>query len=164
MLPYRRNCEGYFITKNGQILAKDTGKNYPLFPGGGIDEGEHADAAVVREALEETGAIIKLPIKNLGVVHFIWDKDWIKTEKQKRRFKKFKGEEMYFFFGKVVKLEKPKGDPENPNDNDIWTGKMLMPIKKAIKIIEKSKPFSDNIRIYREAQLRFLNQIAEKYN
>ncbi|MFC1666103.1 NUDIX hydrolase [Nanoarchaeota archaeon] len=106
MLPYRRNCEGYFVTKGGKILANNTGKGYLVFPGGGIDEREHADVAVVREALEETGAIIKLPIQKLGVVHFIWDKDWIKTEKQKRRFKKFKGEEMHFFFGIIKEFKK----------------------------------------------------------
>tara|TARA_Y100000034_G_C6656703_1_gene287714 strand:+ start:125 stop:616 length:492 start_codon:yes stop_codon:yes gene_type:complete len=159
MLPYRRNCEGYFVTKDGKILAKDTGKGYLVFPGGGIDKGEHADAAVVREAFEETGAIIKSPIKKLGVVHFIWDKDWIRTEKQKKRFKRFKGEEMYFFSGIIKEFKENKEQHE-----DYWKGKKLMPISKAIHIIEKDKPFSENIRVYREAQLQFLNQIAEKYN
>jgi 8-oxo-dGTP pyrophosphatase MutT (NUDIX family) len=159
MLPYRRNCEGYFITKDCKILAKDTGKGYLVFPGGGIDKGEHADSAVMRETFEETGAIIKLPIKELGVVHFLWDKDWIKTEKQKRRFNTFKGEEMYFFFGLIEEFKENEEQHE-----DYWDGEKLMSIKKAINIIEMSKPFSEDIKVYREAQLRFLNQIAEKYN
>ncbi len=157
ILPYRKNCEGYFLTKDGEILAKDTRKGYLVFPGGGIDEGEHADTAVVRETFEETGAIIELPVKKLGVVHFIWDKNWIKTEKQKRRFKKFKGEEMYFFFGTIKEFKENKEQQE-----DYWEGEKLMPLLKAIQIIEKSKPFSKDIKIYREAQLRFLRKIAEK--
>ncbi len=159
MLPYRRNCEGYFITEKDKILAKDTHKGYLVFPGGGIDGGEHADTAVVRETFEETGAIVELPIQKLGVIRFIWDKNWIKTEKQKRRFEKFKGEEMYFFFGIIKEFKENKEQHE-----DFWDGEKLMPISKAIQIIEGSKPFSGNIKVYREAQLRFLNQIAEKYN
>ncbi len=158
MLHYRKNCEGYFLTKEGKILAKDIGKCYLVFPGGGIDKGEHADTAVVRETFEETGAVIEMPIKRLGVVRFIWDEDWIKTEKQRRRFEEFKGEEMHFFFGIVKEFKENKEKYE-----DSWTGEKLMPISKAIQIIEKCKPFSENIKAYREAQLRFLHQIAEKY-
>ena len=158
-LPYRRNCEGYFLTKEGKILAKDTGKGYLVFPGGGIDKGEQADNAVVRETFEETGAVIELPIKKLGVVRFIWDKDWIKTEKQKRRFEEFKGEEMHFFFGTIKKFKENKGQHE-----DAWNGEKLMSISKVVGIIEKSKPFSENIKVYREAQLRFLRQISERYD
>jgi hypothetical protein len=157
-LPYRKNCEGYFITEKGKILAKDTGKGYLVFPGGGIDKGERAETAVIRETFEETGATVEMPIKKLGVVRFIWDKEWIKTEKQKRRFEKFKGEEMHFFFGIIKEFKKNKEKHE-----DFWDGEKLMSISKAIQIIEKGKPFSDNIKAYREAQIRFLKQIAKNY-
>jgi 8-oxo-dGTP pyrophosphatase MutT (NUDIX family) len=153
-LPFRRNCEGYFITNSGKILAQDTGKGYLVFPGGGIDKGEHADSAVVRETFEETGAIIKLPINDLGTIQFFWDEDWIKTEKQKRRFKKYKGEEMHFFFGIIEEFK----ESQEPHE-DYWKGEKLMPISKVISIIEKEKPFPKNMKIYREAQLRFLNKI-----
>jgi 8-oxo-dGTP pyrophosphatase MutT (NUDIX family) len=156
-LPFRRNCEGYFITKDKKILAQNTGKKYLVFPGGGIDKGEHADSAVVRETLEETGAIIKLPIKDLGVVQFLWDEEWIRTEKQKKRFKKYKGEEMHFFFGTIKEFKENHKQYE-----DYWEGEKLMPISKAIKIIKKEKPFPENMKIYREAQLKFLNKIVEK--
>lgn len=154
-LPYRKNCEGYFLTKEGKILAKD--KGYLVFPGGGIDLGEHADIAIVRETFEETGAVIKLPVKKLGVIRFIWDKDWIKTEKQKRRFEEFKGEEMHFFFGTIKEFKENEKKHE-----DYWKGGKLISISKAIQIIERSKPFSKDIKVYREAQLRFLRQIAGK--
>ncbi|MBT3814443.1 NUDIX hydrolase [Candidatus Woesearchaeota archaeon] len=153
-LPYRRNCEGYFFTNDGKVLAKDTKKGYLVFPGGGIDKGEHADSAVVRETFEETGAIIQLPIKDLETVQFIWDENWARSEKQKRRYKEYKGEEMHFFSGKIKEFTKNEEQHE-----DYWEGEKLMPISKAIKIIEKEKPFPENMKVYREAQLKFLNQI-----
>lgn len=158
-LPFRLNCEGYFTDRKGNILAKKSEQGFIIFPGGGINKGESANSAVVRETFEETGAIIELPIKKLGVVHFIWDKDWIRTEKQKRRFEKFKGEEIHFFFGIIKEFK------ENEEQHkDFWEGEKLMSISKAIQIIEDAKPFSENIKVYRKAQLQFLHQIAERYN
>jgi len=161
-LPFRKNCEGYFIDRKGNILAQDSGKGYIIFPGGGIDDHENPEQGLLREAHEETGVIIKGKLIELGVIHIIWDENWITTEKQKKRFRKYKGDEMYFFLGHIDRLEKPKGDPENPNDDDIWIGEKLMSINQVIDIIEKTKPFSEDIRIYRESQLNFLNKIKNK--
>lgn len=155
-LPYRRNCEGYFVTKD-KILAQDTGKGYIVFPGGGVDKGEHADLAVLREAQEETGAVINKPIKKLGEIHFLWDKDWIKSEKQKKRYQRFKGEEMHFFFGNIKCFKENEKKHE-----DYWQGQKLMPIQRVIESIEKTKPFSENIKLYRETQLKYLKQLLKK--
>ncbi|MBW2998039.1 NUDIX domain-containing protein [Candidatus Woesearchaeota archaeon] len=153
-LPYRKNCEGYFVIED-KILAKYTKECYLVFPGGGVDENEKPEDAVLRETFEETCAIIKEPIQKWGVVHFRWDKDWIKTEKQRKRFEIFQGEEMHFFYGTIEEFK------ENcENYEDYWEGEKLMPISKAIELIEKEKPFNENIKDYREAQLKFLRNIT----
>lgn len=155
-LPFRKNCEGYFVDDKNRILAQDSGKSYIIFPGGGINEDETPEQGLLREAFEETGIIIEGELKNLGILHIIWSKNWAKTEKQKNRYLKYKGDEMHFFVGKIKRLEKPKGDPENPNEDDIWKGERLMPINQAIKIIESYKPFPKDNEEYYNLQLKFL--------
>jgi hypothetical protein len=49
-LPFRKNCEGYFICKNGKIIAQDTKRGYIEFPGGGgVDEGEDPAKALINQ-------------------------------------------------------------------------------------------------------------------
>jgi len=158
-LPLRKNCEGYFVDDNGMILAKDSGYGHIIFPGGGIDDNESPREGLLREAFEETGVIIGGNLKEVGVLRIIWGKDWAKTEKQKRRYNKYRGDEMHFFFGKIKKLEQPKGDPENPNDDDIWKGERLMSVKEVIKMIEKNKPFPKDNKEYYNFQLKFLKSL-----
>lgn len=54
-LPYRKNCEGYLICKDGKVVVRDTGKGYLEFPGGGVDENEKPEEALKREAFAEAG-------------------------------------------------------------------------------------------------------------
>lgn len=157
-LPFRRNSEGYFINNNGKILVKNSGKGYLIFPGGGINSNETPEQGMLREAHEETGVLIDGKLKKLGVLHIIWGENWAKTEKQKNRYKLFKGEEMYFFCGKIKTIE-----DNLIQEEDTWQGEKLMPILKAIHLIEESRPFSEEIHIYREAQLQFIHKIAEEY-
>jgi len=138
-LPFRKNCEGYFTDGAGNILAKDTGKGYIEFPGGGINEGETPEASIIRETFEETGAYLE-EVKYLGSIKFVWNEAWAKTKKQKARYNHFQGEEMHFFSGKVKELKKT-----NPH-KDIWNGEKLMPIKEAIRLIKKNKPFSKGLK------------------
>ncbi len=49
-LPFRKNCEGYFIKEN-KILAKDSGKGYLIFPGGGIEENESPEEAIIKKSM-----------------------------------------------------------------------------------------------------------------
>jgi len=158
-LPFRKNCEGYFIDNKNRILASDSEEGHIIFPGGGIDKNETPKQGLLREAFEETGVLIDGKLKKLGVLRIIWGKNWAKIEKQKKRYEKYKGDEMYFFVGKIKRLEKPKGDPENPNEDDIWKGERLMSINQAIKIIESYKPFPKDNEEYYNLQLKFLNKL-----
>ena len=160
-LPFRQNCEGYFVDDKGQILAQDSGQKHIIFPGGGIDENENSEQGLLREAFEETGVIIDGKLKKFGVIHIVWGDNWAKTEKQKKRYAKYRGDEMHFFVGKIKRLEKPRGDPENPNEDDVWKGERLMPIKKVIKIIEKCKPFPKYNEEYYNLQLKFLRELKD---
>jgi len=126
-----------------------------LFPGGGIDAGETPSAALMRETMEETGAIV-YDLKDIGVLHFDWSKDWAKTAKQKSRYDNFLGEEMHFFIGLVKEMKEPRGDP-----SDAWKGEKMMKISKAIEIIESEMPFSKDIKDYRKKQLEGLKILLE---
>jgi 8-oxo-dGTP pyrophosphatase MutT (NUDIX family) len=156
-LPYRKNCEGYFLYKNKYVVAKDTKKGYILFPGGGIDKNETAKEALLRESMEEAGIICNNQIQEKATIYFNWGPNWAKTPKQKERYKKSRGEEMHFFIGIVDKFVKPKGDPK-----DAWPGKKYLPINTVIKLIEKQKPFSKDIRGYRKVQLKYLKLLNKK--
>ena len=101
-LPYRKNCEGYFF-KGDKVLAQNTGLVFVLFPGGGIDEGESAKDAILRETFEETGAVIR-NLKKIGVIRFDWAEDWAKTEKQKKRYGLFRGGRCIYLVGRLRRL------------------------------------------------------------
>lgn len=155
-LPFRKNCEGYFLFGN-EIVALNTGKGYIEFPGGGVDEGEEPAEALIREAFEEAGVIIEGELNKIGVLHFIWGPDWAKTEKQRARYLKFKGEEMHLFSGNVKKMVEPKGDEHESG----WKGKRTMKIKEVIDFIKGGMPFPEDIRKYREMQLKALEDIRK---
>ena len=153
-LPYRKNCEGYLISNN-KILARDSDQGYLIFPGGGIDNNETPEEALQREALEETGAIVETNLIKLGVIRYDWSAQWAKTAKQKERYKEYRGEEMHFFVGKVKRLVAPS------SREDGWLGERLMPIERAIALINASRPFRSDVQEYREMQLKCLTQIQK---
>lgn len=148
-LPFRKNCEGYFLTKDNRILAKDTG-HFIEFPGGGVDENETPEKALIREAYEETGAKIE-NLKKIKIIKFKWDEYWAKSEKQKARYEKFQGEEMHFFTGKVKEIKKAKGDGHDEG----WKGEVAMDIKEAIAKI-KEYGWTKDMDEYRSFQLKML--------
>jgi 8-oxo-dGTP pyrophosphatase MutT (NUDIX family) len=89
-LPLRKNCEGYLLSDDGKIVARLTNEGYIEFPGGGVDEGENILDAIQREAYEEAG----VELSDLDLIYkleFIWGDDWAQTEKQRKRFTKFRG-------------------------------------------------------------------------
>lgn len=155
-LPFRKNCEGYFFDKRGNILAKNKRDGFLTFPGGGVNDTEDIDKAIIRETFEETGAIIK-NLKKVGELKFIWGKNWAKSKKQRKRYLRYKGEDMHFFVGEIAKFSEPeeKGD-------DFWDGQKLIPIKEAIGIIESKSPFDEEIKEYRKVQLKFLRKILNE--
>ncbi len=152
-LPYRKNCEGYFI-KDNKILARDSKQGYVIFPGGGIEKKENPEEAILRETLEETGARIK-NIKEICSLKIIWDDDWAKTEKQKERYRKYQGDEMYFFTGNIINFENFLILEE-----DSWKEEKLMELKEVIEIIEKGKPFNKNSEEYHEMQIQILKKLT----
>src|SRR3989344_928909 len=114
-LPCRKNCEGYFIDKNGCVLAKEI-NDVLVFPGGGVDNDEQVEDAIIRETLEETGAVIKNLLK-IGNLRFVWGPNWAKTDKQKKRYLQFQGEDMHFFSGEIDRfIEAGK------KEEDFWNG------------------------------------------
>src|SRR3989338_4932347 len=141
-LPFRINCEGYFLDSEGNIIAKES-NGIDLFPGGVVDK------------KEETGAVVK-NIRKLGTIKIFWGPNWAKTEKQKSRYTAFQGDEMHFFIGDIESFEEPEIKEE-----DFWDGNKLMNISEVIKKIEGKAPFDEDIRGYREAQLKFLKEIEE---
>jgi 8-oxo-dGTP pyrophosphatase MutT (NUDIX family) len=88
-LPFRKNCEGYFINSEGKILAKDSGKGFIMFPGGGVDAEEDVAAAMIRETKEETGAALS-NIKKARVFKIIWGPDWAKQTNKRNGIGSFK--------------------------------------------------------------------------
>jgi len=146
-LPYRKNTEGYFIDNKGNILSKDSKQSYIIFPGGGINEGETPEQAVLRETFEETGAIIE-NLRLLGKLVLPYSKNWAKTQKQKSRYEKFQGDEMYFFAGNIKEFR------ENKKEEDSWHGEKLMPVEKVIKILTLLKKDK-----YKKAQLKYLKEL-----
>ncbi len=85
---------------------------------------------------------------------FIWGLNWAKTEKQRKRYQQYKGEDMHFFVGEIIKFNE-----QTKKEEDFWVEKRLFPIKKLIEIIESGRPFGEEIKEYRETQLKFLREI-----
>ncbi|MEN7982300.1 MAG: hypothetical protein ABFQ65_02545 [Nanoarchaeota archaeon] len=88
-------------------------------------------------------------------INFVWGFNWAKSEKQKRRYKEFQGEEMHFFIGRVKELICPKGDSCEAG----WENNVEMQIKEVIEIIKKEYPFDEDIKEYREFQLKMLREL-----
>jgi 8-oxo-dGTP pyrophosphatase MutT (NUDIX family) len=153
-LPFRICCEGYLILED-KIVARDTEYGYIDFPGGGVEKGEDPKTALKREAFEEAGVILER-LKEIGTIKTIWPSDWAKNEKQIKRFEKYQGDETHVFIGKVKELVTPTGDLEEQGWN---LNERLMPIKKAIEIIESYKPFKKELKDYYEFKLRILRKI-----
>ncbi|MBS3073614.1 NUDIX hydrolase [Candidatus Pacearchaeota archaeon] len=158
-LPFRKNCEGYLIY-DGKIICRNTGKGYLEFPGGGVSENEDPAKALTREAYEEAGVILEGELKLIKIMHFIWHDNWAKTEKQKKRYNEFKGEEMYFYAGRVKELIDAPGDSEN-NDPGWPNDERLILIGEAIKLIEGFKPFPEEMNEYYEFQLGVLKKLEK---
>ena len=151
-LPFRKNCEGYFTDNQERILAKKNKQGIIIFPGGGIEEGETIEQGMLRETLEETGAVIK-DIKFIGNLKIFWSEEWAKTEKQKVRYNKFQGDDMYFFSGKIVRFQRPSS-----TEGDYWKKISLLKMDEIIKHIKISEK---GIGAYREKQIFFLEGIGK---
>lgn len=153
-LPFRDNCEGYFLDQKGHILCQDSGKGYLLFPGGGIEPGEPAEKAILRETLEETGAVVT-NLVFLGMLKVRWGPTWAKTEKQRQRYHQYQGDEMHFFTGTLVYFDTLQ------SEEDSWGGQKLMPLQEAITFLER-QPHTPEEQAYRAAQLQYLKSLVKR--
>ena len=70
---YVRNSARSIIIRDGKVAMIHSMKHdYYKFPGGGIEQGEDAAAAMIRETREEAGLlVIPETIKEFGYVHRI---------------------------------------------------------------------------------------------
>ena len=61
VMSIRTRAAGVVIHKGSILLMrrKKNGKNFYVFPGGGIEEGEDREVTVSREFLEETTVVVK---------------------------------------------------------------------------------------------------------
>ncbi len=68
--------------KNGKVAMVYSKKyNYYKFPGGGIEQGEAIESAMIRETLEETGlVVIPSTVREFGYVHRVQKSDYADTE------------------------------------------------------------------------------------
>ena len=155
-LQFRKNCEGYFLNeKADKILAKETESGIILFPGGGIDENETVKQGMIRETFEETGAKVS-QLTYLGNIKIIWGEDWAKTEKQKKRYLEFQGDDMHFFSGVVKEIT------TNESEEDSWNKNKFMELNKVIQKIESKISSEESTKKYRKKQIKFLKEIKNK--
>ena len=129
-LPFRKNCEGYFLDQKGNVLAQETKDGIIVFPGGGIEPDETPEQAMMREAEEETGLVLSGHLHKLGTLLFIWGK---------------------------IKEIKPTHPTAH---EDAWTGEKLIPLKHAITKIKRRLPLEEELQDYRRAQLNYLLHLA----
>lgn len=129
-LKYRKIAECYLIYNN-KIVAQDSGF-YLSLPGNGIDEGETPEKGAKRELMEELGAKLKGSLVLVSVLRWDWHPEWANTEKRKKRYMQFRGEEVYSFIGVVDKFVKPTS-----KERDAWKGSRVMSFNRASKLAAK---------------------------
>ena len=152
-LPYRKTTD-CFLLYNNKIVARDQG-HFIQFPGGGVDSGESPVQAAKREVKEETGGIIDGRLKQIICIKWDWFPKWANNKKRKKRYKKFRGEEIYLFIGKIKKFGK-----SSDIDKDNWAGGKLMNLNKCITFLEKNaEKEHKNIYAYKMAQLTILKML-----
>jgi 8-oxo-dGTP pyrophosphatase MutT (NUDIX family) len=156
-LPYRKEVSVFLIDGN-KVMAQDN-KTFMVFPGGGVDKGESLEKALRREVVEETGAIINNDLKLITSVKADFYPAWAKvSSKRMKRYKEFRGGEIYIFIGTVKKFVKPTSD-----EGDDWKGAYWMPISKVIKRTnEQEKKQHINDWAFRATQKAILGTILYK--
>jgi len=156
-LPYRRVAECYLLYNN-KIVAQPHDR-YIMFPGGGIDDGESVIEAANRELMEEVGAVLDAPLIQITSIDWDWMPEWADTPKRKDRYKQYRGERVYFLFGRVNKFVKPTS-----TEGDAWKGDILADINELIELHTKlGKKDHLNTKCYRSTQhamLQMLNMIS----
>lgn len=160
-LPYRETSDCFLLYK-GKLVARVNTNNitknkYISLPGGGIDKGETPIQGAKRECIEEVGAKLK-SLKIACTVCWDWFPEWADTPKRKERYKKFRGEKIHIMVGEVDSFVK-----STSNEGDAWSGKKLMSLSNAIKIMENNNDH-ENMYPYKIAQRTVLNMMKINKN
>lgn len=153
-LPFREKCEVFLLHGKNQILAQDRG-SYLMFAGGGVDPDETLEATAKREALEETGAVIKGPLNFICTVDFVWFPEWANNSKRRQRYENFQGERVHIFVGKASKIGRATSD-----EGDHWIGRKTMSISRCLDLVTKyGASDHPNTYAYRIAQISAINSL-----
>ena len=141
----RRAARAIVINENNEIAVMyvEKFKNHKL-PGGGIEDGEDFNKALIREIKEETGAEIKV-VGEIGIIL-----------EERSRYKL--AQESICVIAKAV-----SHSAQNFTKTEIEQGFSLswVPLNEAITLFEKDKPSDYTARFILERDLTFLKAYRE---
>lgn len=147
----REASRAVLFDENGLVPILFVSKHhYHKLPGGGIDEGESKEEALVREILEEVGAKIKIESEIGKIIEYRSKNNfnWGSDQKQIS----------YCYLGKILSKGKPKfTESELIEEFElIW-----LPLEKAIETFENDHPNNFEGKFIRDRDLIFL-KVAQK--
>ena len=147
----KKGVTTYTINRNGYHLTIDNLNAYVCSQCGETLLDEKAVESIQQIIIELDNRLKNL--QKIGELKFVWGPNWAKTEKQKKRYKEFQGEDMIFFTGEIDEFVNVKNSNE-----DSWNGEKLIKISDAVKFIE-SESFDEHNKKYREFQLSSLKNL-----
>lgn len=132
------------IIKDGKFAMIHSKKcGYYKFPGGGIEENEDKEQALIREVLEETGlSVIPKTIRKYGMVHRI----------QKGDYEDVFIQDNYYYFCEVDTTVTPQVLDDYEKD-ECFTLEYVTPTTVLTENAKCSHPQADQIMIAREKRI-----------
>lgn len=155
-LPYRKVAKIMLFDDNDKLLVGNIDGKLK-FPGGGIEDNETMLDGIQRESIEETGIT---PSSMELIDSLTWDfkTDWAKSDKQKSRYMKYRGEHTHFFIGRVLNKGKPTG-------SDKWTEIIFYPPLDILKVMKKELNEVEKDHLpYKRMQVLTLLRAIKQYN
>lgn len=124
--PYRQGVIGVVYNKNGKLLIVQMvsySKNDWRFPGGGMDEGESPEDALLRELNEELGSnAFQIKKRSTIINRYDWPEKVIQEQYIKRK-KYFRGQEQIQFLVEFIGNPKDLRIDKNELRNIKWVDK-----------------------------------------
>ncbi len=154
--PQFRDRSQLFIFDGPKVVARVL-DDYVDFPGGGIEKGEDAKTAALRESMEEAGALVT-NIQSVGKCKCDWPPQALKHFNDNDNNVFYRGCNTNFFIGKLKGFEKPTSE-----EGDDWrTRNKVIPIIDAI--IEILKRPQGVMNKHHELEVKILKQYLNKYS